>query len=90
MRFLKMVERKKEAGTAKQLQGMTNTGGALGKTPQKRNNGEMEELGNKFTKSANKSGDEDQFEERDMLWNEGLYELHRKRKVNQRLVRGYC
>ncbi len=25
-----------------------------------------------------------------MLWTEGLYELHRKRKVNQRLVRGYC
>jgi hypothetical protein len=33
---------------------------------------------------------EEEFEERDLLWSEGLYELHRKKKVNQKLVRGYC
>jgi hypothetical protein len=25
---------------------------------------------------------EEEFEERDLLWREGLYELHRKKKVN--------
>jgi len=33
---------------------------------------------------------EEEFEERDLLWTEGMYELHRKKKVNQKLVRGYC
>ena len=88
MRFLKMVERKKEATSAKsQFSGLGNSAGG-NKSPSKRNEDDQEY--GRYNKSGNKSGDEDQFEERDMLWAEGLYELHRKRKVNQRLVRGYC
>ena len=87
MRFLKMVERKKEATTANKFSVLANSAGG-NKSPSKRNEDD-EEYG-RYNKSGNKSGDEDQFEERDMLWREGLYELHRKRKINQRLVRGYC
>ena len=32
----------------------------------------------------------EQFEEKDLIQTEGMYELHRKKKINQRLVRGYC
>lgn len=74
MRFLKMVERKNEA-TANRLAAQASQSGLTNPTMKT------------FDKTVDedrqeKALDDDNPEERDVLLTEGLYELHRKRKIN--------
>jgi hypothetical protein len=79
MRFLKMVERKNEATT--KVHGLNTAQANINRSELSSSTGQKPDgdLG-KF-KSTHRTAEEE-FEERDLLWKEGEYELHRKKKVN--------
>ena len=90
MRFLKMVERKNEASTKAQGLAAAQLGN-INRSEVSSRAGEKSSQHDDLTKfKATHRTVEEEFEERDLLWTEGPYELHRKKKVNQKLVRGYC
>lgn len=78
MRFLKMVERKNEA-TANRLAAQASQSGLNNPTMKTfdKADGAIQDEG-----GQEKGLDDDDPEERDVLLTEGLYELHRKRKIN--------
>lgn len=79
LRFIKMVERKNEA-TSKVQHGVGVSQANPNRSEVSSRAGEKPDELAKF-KPTHRSVEEE-FEERDLLWTEGMYELHRKKKVN--------
>ena len=78
MRFLKMVERKNEASS--KINTLNVPQNNINRSELSSSAGQKPDDLAKF-KSTHRTAEEE-FEERDLLWAEGQYELHRKKKVN--------
>lgn len=80
MRFLKMVERKNEA-TANRLAAQASQSGLTNPTMKTYDKTGVEGTVQEEERQE-KTVEDDDPEERDVLLTEGLFELHRKRKIN--------
>jgi hypothetical protein len=71
-----MVERKNEAATKVNTLNVPINRSELSSSAGQKPDGDLAKF-----KSTHRTAEEE-FEERDLLWTEGQYELHRKKKVN--------